>query len=131
MARLWPKSPLIAPGGGSMKAIVQEQYGFAPEDVLQLREVDRPAIGDGEVLVRIRAASVDRGTWHVMAGLPYPIRLAGFGVRRPKSTNPGRALAGTIEAIGGEVVGFASGDDVFGICNGSFAEYARVRTDKL
>ncbi len=75
-----------------MKAIVQHRYGSAPQDVLRLQEMDRPTIGDEEVLVRVRAASVDRGTWHVMAGLPYPIRVAGFGLRRPKYLNPGRSL---------------------------------------
>ncbi|MGH3116198.1 MAG: NAD(P)-dependent alcohol dehydrogenase, partial [Gaiellales bacterium] len=84
----------------SMKAIVQNVYGSAPEDVLRLAEIGRPTIGDDEVLVRVRAASVDRGTWHVMAGLPYAIRLAGFGVRRPKRLNPGRSVAGVVEAIG-------------------------------
>ena len=81
--------------------------------------------------MRVHAASVDRGTWHVMAGLPYPIRLAGFGLRRPKYRNPGRSLAGTVEAVGADATGFKPGDEVFGICDGSFAEYARVRTDKL
>jgi NADPH:quinone reductase-like Zn-dependent oxidoreductase len=114
----------------TMAAIVQDEYGEAPEDVLRVEQVDRPRIDEDEVLVRVRAASVDRGTWHLMAGLPYPVRFAGFGVRRPK-TNPGRALAGTIEAVGGEVAGFEPGDRVFGICDGSFAEYVRVRTDKL
>ncbi len=84
-----------------MKAIVQDEYGSAPEDVLRLAEVARPTISDDEVLVRVRAASVDRGTWHVMAGLPYPIRVAGFGLRRLKAPNPGRSLAGTVESIGG------------------------------
>jgi NADPH:quinone reductase-like Zn-dependent oxidoreductase len=114
-----------------MMAIVQDEYGPAPEDVLRLEEVDKPTIGPNEVLVRVHAASVDRGTWHVMAGLPYPIRLAGFGVRRPKHRNPGRSLAGTIEADGTDMAGFEPGDAVFGICDGSFAEYARVSTDKL
>jgi NADPH:quinone reductase-like Zn-dependent oxidoreductase len=80
-----------------MAAIVQDKYGAAPEDVLRLEEIDRPTIGEREVLVRVRAASIDRGTWHLMAGLRYAIRLAGFGVRRPKFSNPGRALAGTNE----------------------------------
>ena len=88
-------------------------------------------MADDEVLVRVRAASVDRGTWHIMAGLPYPIRVAGFGLRKPKYLNPGRSLAGTVEAVGNEVTGFEPGDDVFGICDGSFAEYVRVRTGKL
>jgi NADPH:quinone reductase-like Zn-dependent oxidoreductase len=114
-----------------MTAIVQDEYGPAPEAVLRVDEIDKPTIEANEVLVRVHAASVDRGTWHVMAGLPYPIRLAGFGLRRPKYRNPGRSLAGTIEAIGADVTGFKPGDAVFGICDGSFAEYARARTDKL
>ena len=90
-------------------------------------EVGKPAIGDDEVLVRVHAASVDRGTWHLMAGLPYPIRVAGFGLRKPKPGNPGRSLAGTVEAVGAGVTGFAPGDEVFGIGDGSFAEYASAR----
>jgi NADPH:quinone reductase-like Zn-dependent oxidoreductase len=115
----------------TMTAIVQDAYGPAPEDVLRLDEIDKPTIRENEVLVRVHAASVDRGTWHVMAGLPYPIRLAGFGLRRPKYGNPGRSLAGTIEAIGTDATGFEPGGAAFGICDGSFAEYARVRADKL
>ena len=130
-AALRTRARSVAVGKETMAAIVQDEYGAAPEDVLRLEEIDTPTIGEREVLVRVRAASVDRGTWHVMAGLPYPIRLAGFGVRRPKYSNPGRALAGTIEAVGSDAAGFEPGDKVFGICDGSFAEYARVRTDKL
>ena len=115
----------------TMTAIVQERYGPDPEQVLRIGEVDRPAVGECEVLVQVHAASVDRGTWHVMAGLPYPIRLAGFGVRRPRYTNPGRNLAGTVEAVGAGVTGFASGDPVFGIGAATFAEYALARPDKL
>jgi NADPH:quinone reductase-like Zn-dependent oxidoreductase len=114
-----------------MKAIVQDDYGAAPEHVLRLAEVERPTIGDDEVLVRVGAASVDRGTWHVMAGLPYPIRVAGFGLRRPKALNPGRSVAGTVEAVGKDVIGFTSGDEVYGTCAGSFAEYASVRAGQL
>lgn len=114
-----------------MTAIVQDEYGPAPEDVLRIEEIARPVIGDDEVLVRVRAASVDRGTWHVMAGVPYPIRLAGFGLRRPKYRNPGRNLAGTVEAVGAGVPAFTLGDAVFGIGEASFAEYARARPDKL
>jgi len=88
-------------------------------------------IGADEVLVRVQAASVDRGTWHIMAGLPYPIRLAGFGFRWPKYRNPGRNLAGTVEAVGASVAAFAPGDAVFGIGEASFAEYARARPDQL
>ena len=114
----------------TMSAIVQDEYGPAPEDVLRLAESALPVFAEDEVLVRVRAASVDRGTWHLMAGLPYPIRLAGFGVRRPKQ-NPGRSFAGTVAAAGSQVDGFATGDEVFGVCDGSFAEYVRAQTDKL
>ncbi len=86
-----------------MTAIVQDRYGTSPEDVLRLAQVDRPTIGDDEVLVRVRAASVGRETVHVMTGLPYPIRVAGFGLRAPKYLNPGQSLAGTVEAIGRDV----------------------------
>jgi NADPH:quinone reductase-like Zn-dependent oxidoreductase len=116
----------------TMTAVVQTQYGSAPEDVLRLGRADRPTAGDGEVLVRVRAASVDRGTWHLMAGLPYPARLA-FGLRRPAFLNPGRNLAGVVEAVGAGVTGFRPGDEVFGLAsaNGTFAEYAVARAAKL
>jgi len=114
-----------------MKAIVQDDYGTAPEDVLRLAEIARPTIGDDEILVRVRAASVDRGTWHVMAGLPYPIRVAGFGLRRPKALNPGRSVAGAVESVGKDVTEFKPGDEVYGTCDGSFAEYARARAGRL
>jgi NADPH:quinone reductase-like Zn-dependent oxidoreductase len=90
-----------------------------------------PPVADGEVLVRVHAASVDRGTWHVMAGLPYPIRVAGFGLRRPKYANPGRALAGAVQAVGAGVDDFAPGDEVFGIGQATFAEYSRAPVGKL
>src|SRR4051812_3306999 len=83
----------------TMTSLVQDSYGADPEQVLRIAEVALPAVGDGEVLVRVRAASVDRGTWHLMAGLAYPIRLV-FGLRRPRFANPGRNLAGTVEAVG-------------------------------
>src|SRR5438477_3839137 len=124
-------SPTTPTGGPTMRSIVQERYGPAPEDVLRLATIGRPTIGRDDVLVRVRAASVDRGTWHVLAGLPYPIRLAGFGLRRPKFANPGRSFAGTVEAVGDGVTGVRPGDEVFGIATGSFAEYARARADKL
>jgi len=115
----------------TMAAIVHDEYGSDPEDVLRLAQVERPTIGAGEVLVRVRAASVDRGTWHIMAGLPYPIRVAGFGLRRPKHLNPGRSLAGTVQAVGQDVTGVQPGDEVFGTGAGAFAEYAAVQADKL
>jgi NADPH:quinone reductase-like Zn-dependent oxidoreductase len=115
-----------------MAAVVQDEYGPAPEEVLRIGQTARPTIGSDEVLVRVRASSVDRGTWHVMAGLPYPIRLAGFGLRRPKARNPGRAVAGVVEAVGADVAEFSAGDEVFGVCEGgAFAEYAAVRAAKL
>jgi NADPH:quinone reductase-like Zn-dependent oxidoreductase len=114
-----------------MSSVVQDRYSPVPEDLFRVAQIDRPTIGDDEVLVRVDAASVDRGTWHIMAGLPYPIRLAGFGLHRPKYANPGRNLAGTVEAVGADVTGFAPGDAVFGMATSTFAEYAAVRTDKL
>jgi NADPH:quinone reductase-like Zn-dependent oxidoreductase len=115
----------------TMTAVVQDRYGSAPEDVLRLAEIDPPSLAADQVLVRVHAASVDRGTWHLMAGLPYPIRLAGFGVRRPKYANPGRSLAGTVEAIGAGVTGFAPGEAVFGTGAATFAEYAVAGTGTL
>src|SRR3954467_9380756 len=123
--------PRMIMGREPMTAVVQDEYGPAPEDVLRVEEIARPVIGEDEVLVRVQAASVDRGTWHVMAGLPYPIRLAGFGLRRPKYCNPGRNLAGTVEAVGDNVTGFALADEVYGVGDGSFAQYARARPSKL
>ena len=115
----------------TMRAIVQDGYGTTPDTVLRLAEIARPTIGDDEVLVRVAAASVDKGTWHVMTGLPYAMRLAGFGVRRPKAPNPGRSLAGTVESVGKAVTEFKSGDEVYGTCDGSFAEYARAQASML
>ena len=114
-----------------MRAIVQHRYGTDPDAVLELAEIATPTIADDQVLVRVAAASVDMGTWHVMTGLPYAMRLAGFGVRTPKAPNPGRCLAGTVESGGKDVIGFAPGDAVYGTCDGSFAEYARVETSML
>lgn len=116
---------------GRMQAIVQDVYGAAPEDVLRVEEIEVPAPGSGQVLVRIHAASVDRGTWHIMTGLPYAIRLAGFGVRRPKSASPGRSLAGVVESVGPDVADFQTGDEVYGIAPSSFAQFAVVGVDKL
>ena len=112
-----------------MKAIVHQTYG--PTDVLELRDIDRPAIADDEVLVHVRAAGVDRGVWHIMTGLPYPIRLAGYGFRAPKDPVLGMDLAGVVEAVGKDVTRFRPGDEVFGIGKGSYAEYARAPENKL
>ena len=112
-----------------MKAIVQDAYG--PADVLELRDIDKPEIGDDEVLVRVHAAGLDRGVWHGMTGLPYPIRLAGYGLRAPKTPVPGMDVAGVVEAAGSDVTRFRPGDEVFGIGKGAFAEYARAPENKL
>ena len=113
----------------TMKAIVRDTYGSA--GVLELRDIDKPEIGDDEVLVRVRAAGVDQGVWHVMTGLPYPIRLAGYGLRAPKTPVLGADVAGVVEAVGNDVTRFQSGDGVFGIAKGSYAQYARARADRL
>lgn len=123
--------PAADAGRPTMTAVVQDRYGSAPEDVLRLDRIERPAVPDDGVLVRVHASSVDRGTWHVMAGLPLAIRLAGFGVRRPRYANPGRNLAGTVEAVGADVRGFAPGDEVYGTSTGTFAEYATARPARL
>jgi len=114
-----------------MRAIVQDAWGTDPEATLALRELDRPTIDDDAVLVTVVAASVDRGTVHCMTGQPYAMRLMGFGVRRPKAPNPGRALAGTVASVGSNVQGFEAGDEVYGSCDGSFAEYAPAQADTL
>jgi NADPH:quinone reductase-like Zn-dependent oxidoreductase len=112
----------------TMRAIVQAGYGSA--DVLHLAEIGRPAPAGGEVLLQVHAAGLDRGTWHLMAGQPYVIRLVS-GLRAPKNPVPGLDVAGTVVAVGADVTGFAVGEEVFGIGQGSFAEYARARQDKL
>jgi NADPH:quinone reductase-like Zn-dependent oxidoreductase len=112
-----------------MKAIVQDEYGSP--DVLELRDIDIPEIADDEVLVHVHAAGVGRDVWHVMAGLPYPIRLAGYGLRAPKNPVIGSDVAGVVETVGKDVSRFQPGDEVFGIGKGSYAEYARAPEDKL
>ncbi len=114
---------------GTMRAIVQKAYGTA--DQLALATIDRPSIAPDEVLIRVGAAGLDRGTWHLMSGEPYLIRLMGFGVRAPKNQVPGFDVAGTVVAIGNDVTCFEVGDSVFGVSKGSFAEYAAAREDKL
>ena len=112
----------------TMRAVVQDSYGSA--DVLRLDRIPVPAAGDDEVLIRVSAAGLDRGTEHVMTGKPYASRLA-FGMRRPKNPVPGRDVAGTVAAVGSAVTGFSPGDEVYGVAPGSFAEYAVSRPDKL
>lgn len=112
-----------------MKAIVQEKYG-SPDD-LELKEIDKPVVGDDDVLVRVHAAGLDQGVWHLVTGLPYLLRIMGFGLRRPKTRVPGLDVAGRVEAVGRNVNRFRPGDEVFGTCAGSYAEYACARQDKF
>lgn len=122
-------SPSAEPQASStMGAIVQEAYGSA--DVLHMAQIPKPKIAENEVLVRVHAAGLDRGTWHVTRGLPYALRLA-YGMRAPKNPVPGLDLAGTVVAIGAAVTRFAAGDQVFGVGKGSFAEYATARESQL
>ena len=115
----------------TMQAIVQRRYGEAPEDVLDVARLPIPVAGPREVLVRVRAASVDRGTWHLMAGRPYLARAIGFGLRRPKTPVPGLTVAGIVEAVGAEISTFSPGAEVFGTGKGTFAEFAVARADRL
>jgi NADPH:quinone reductase-like Zn-dependent oxidoreductase len=112
-----------------MKAIVQDKYGQA--DVLELRDVEKPQPGDDELLVRVHAAGVDPGVWHLMTGLPYLVRVMGFGVRKPRIRVRGMDAAGTVEAVGRNVTHLKEGDAVYGTCDGSFAEYACARAERF
>jgi NADPH:quinone reductase-like Zn-dependent oxidoreductase len=113
----------------TMRAVVQEAYG----DAEVLRSAERPlprALRDNELLVRVHAAGLDRGTWHLMTGTPYAVRLV-MGLRRPKQPVPGLDLSGTVVAVGPAVTRFAPGDEVYGIGTGTFAEYALAKEGKL
>ncbi|MGX6607710.1 NAD(P)-dependent alcohol dehydrogenase [Micromonosporaceae bacterium Da 78-11] len=112
----------------TMQAIVRDRYGSA--DVLRLARIVRPEAGEHEVLVRVHAAGLDRGTWHLMTGRPYAIRL-GTGLRAPRHPGLGREVSGTVAAVGAAATRFAVGDEVYGIGQGSFADYAVAREDKL
>ncbi len=109
-----------------MKALTQDAYGSA--DVLHLADVPTPQPGDDEVLIRVHAAGVGPEVWHVMTGLPYLVRLMGYGLRRPKVRIPGRDVAGVVESVGKDVVDVRPGDEVYGTCTGSLAEYACATT---
>ncbi|MFI8092151.1 NAD(P)-dependent alcohol dehydrogenase [Streptomyces sp. NPDC086080] len=111
-----------------MKAIVQDAYGS--EGLLSLRDIGVPVPGDDEVLVEMRAAGVGPEVWHTMTGKPYVARIA-LGLRRPKNPVRGWDGAGRVEAVGAKVTGFEPGDEVFGNCEGSFAEYARAKADRI
>ncbi len=107
-----------------MQAIIQDRYG-SPDDVLELRDIERPVVGDDEVLVQVRAGSVNPLDWHLVTGTPYIARVES-GVRTPKRTTPGADVAGSIEAVGNNVTGLKPGDEVFGEISGAFAEYVCV-----
>jgi NADPH:quinone reductase-like Zn-dependent oxidoreductase len=120
-----------------MRAIVQDRYGSP--DLLKLRDIERPSVGDDEVLVRVRAASVHPDVWHVVTGRPSVLRLMGSGLRRPQCPVPGTDLAGIVESVGGSVTRFQPGDEVFGESlrgfswrnGGTYAEYASVPEEVL
>jgi NADPH:quinone reductase-like Zn-dependent oxidoreductase len=112
-----------------MKAIVQDQYGSA--NVLQLRDIDKPEVRLDDVLLHVHAAGVHIGDWHLMSGEPYLMRIIGLGFRGPKARVRGIDVAGIVEAVGQNVTRFQVGDDVFGTCDGSFADYATAREDML
>ncbi len=104
-----------------MQAIVHDAYGST--DVLELRDIEQPGVGNHDVLIRVHAAGVDPGVWHLMSGLPYLVRIVS-GLFKPKNGIAGKDVAGRVEAVGPRVTRFQPGDGVFGTCDGSFAEYA-------
>jgi NADPH:quinone reductase-like Zn-dependent oxidoreductase len=116
-------------GGILMKAIVNTHYG--PPDVLQLTEVAKPTPQDNEVLVKVHAASVNAGDWHLLRGKPFLMRLMGFGLLKPKHTILGSDIAGRVETVGRNVKQFQPGDEVFGNIRGGFAEYVCARENAL
>jgi NADPH:quinone reductase-like Zn-dependent oxidoreductase len=117
------------PPVGTMLAVVADRYG-APEEVLELAEIAKPIVGNGEVLVRVQAAPVGGTDWHLLRGLPYAARPV-TGVRKPRNRVQGLELAGIVETVGRGVTGFQVGDEVFGWCGGTFAEYAAVPDAQL
>ena len=111
-----------------MRAALRDRFG-APEDVVEVREVDKPVPEDDEVLVRVRAASINIADWYAVVGRPLIGRIS-VGVRRPKTIELGIDYAGTVEAVGKNVTDFQPGDDVFGGRNGALAEYVRAKADR-
>lgn len=112
-----------------MRAVTQHAYGSA--ETLTTAEIRRPEAGPGEVLIEVHAAGVDRGVWHLMTGLPYLVRLAGYGISKPKQPVPGLDVSGRVVAVGDGVTRFGIGDEVFGIASGAYAEYAVGEEKKL
>ncbi|MFY9584232.1 MAG: NAD(P)-dependent alcohol dehydrogenase [Candidatus Acidiferrales bacterium] len=111
-----------------MKAIVCYNYGSP--DVLKCEKIEKPTVGDDEVLIEVRAASVNPLDWHLMRGKPYFVRMLA-GLLKPKDTRLGVDVAGQVEAVGRNVTQFKPGDEVFGVCRGAFAEYACAVEDRL
>ncbi len=112
-----------------MKAMTRTVYGSA--EVLTFGDVRTPVPADDDVLIRVHAAGVGPEVWHLMTGLPYLVRIMGFGLRKPKNPILGTDVAGVVESVGRNVTQLRPGDDVFGTCDGSLAEYACARADKL
>ena len=112
-----------------MKAIIQDKYG-STDDVLELKEIDKPVVKDDEVLVRVHAAAVNISDWILMRGVPYIMRMAS-GLRKPMNSVPGEVFAAKVEAVGKNVKQLQPGDKVFGWCKGAFAEYACAGEDNL
>jgi NADPH:quinone reductase-like Zn-dependent oxidoreductase len=113
----------------TMQAFVQDRYGEC--DTLQLRSIDVPRPAAGQVLIKVEAAGVDRGVWHLMTGQPWIIRIMGFGFSRPKQAIPGLDVSGRVVALGDAVSDFQVGDEVFGVGLGTYAEYALANAGKL
>src|SRR5438309_9463149 len=111
-----------------MKGIVYHEYGSA--DVLKCEEIEKPVPKHDEVLIKVRAASVNPLDWRLMKGKPSILRIF-FGLRRPRRGRPGVDAAGEVEAVGKNVTQFKPGDEVFGACRGAFAEYACTAASKL
>src|SRR3989449_6605777 len=119
------------PGVTTMKAVVQDAYGTS--EVLELRDIAKPEMGEGDVIVRVRAAGVNPGDWAIMCGLPYIARPV-YGLRKPKNHVRGTDVAGQVEAVGTSVTRFRPGDEVFGSSKnlgGAFAEYAVASQNAL
>lgn len=123
-----PARQAPAAAGTLMTAVVQKGYGTT--DVLHLERIPRPEIADNEVLVRVHAAGLAKGAWHIMTGKPYLLRAV-FGLRRPRQNVLGNNLAGTVAAVGSAVTRFRVGDEVYGVGRGTFASYSAARADKL
>ena len=108
-----------------MKATVYRCYGSP--DVLKCEEIEKPAVGDDEVLLKVRAASVNPADWHLMEGKPFLVRLFGLGLLKPKDTRLGRDVAGQVEAVGKNITQFKPGNAVFGACRGAFADKGQIQ----